>query len=210
MPVLQTQRTTANKSHASEKALKRFRAPTKASTRIQNMEAMLEHNDGPSYEIINGELVEQTDMGAKASRINVRMGKLLSTFIDANKLGHVFDSEATYKCFSGPALTIRKPDVSFVKLGRLPNEEIPDGHILIAPDIAVEVISTHDSVLRLEDKIDDYLRAGVIEVWLVIYTKKSVIVCNRNGVRTEIKGKSILTSPELLPGFALKVSEIFE
>jgi Uma2 family endonuclease len=43
----------------------------------------------------------------------------------------------------------------------LPDEELPDGHCPIAPDIAAEVVSPHDTHTEVSAKIEEYLAAGV-------------------------------------------------
>ena len=57
---------------------------------------------------------------------------------------------------------VRRPDVSFVKKGRLPGDVAPKGWVKIPPDLAVEVVSPNDSVEELiEEKLADYRKAGV-------------------------------------------------
>ena len=49
---------------------------------------------------------------------------------------------------------VRKPDVSFVRYGRLPGGVLPRGWIKIRPDLAVEVVSPNDTVEELNEKLD--------------------------------------------------------
>ena len=75
------------------------------------------------------------------------------------------------KCFPHAPGMVRRPDVSFIRRGRLPGDVSPDGWIKIPPDLAVEVVSPNDVVEELEEKLEDYQKAGIPLVW-VIYPKR--------------------------------------
>src|SRR5947199_9712529 len=97
--------------------------------------------DGDRYELVDGKLVE-LQMGAKSSYSSTRLSYLLTHFCEVPFRGWVFASETSYQLFfpDRPNL-VRKPDVSFVRRGRFPNDEPPDGHIQLAPDLVAEAIS---------------------------------------------------------------------
>ena len=57
--------------------------------------------------------------------------------------------------------TVRAPDVAFISSDRLQSEEIPDSFIEMAPDLVVEVVSPGDSRREVEEKVEDWLQAGV-------------------------------------------------
>src|SRR2546421_12837398 len=103
-------------------------------------EDLLRLSDGPRYELIDGRLVER-HVGARSSRVGIRLASLLDGHAVAQKLGHVFGSDCGYQVFPHHPNRVRFPDVSFIARGRLPNEEEPEGHVRIPPDLAVEVVS---------------------------------------------------------------------
>jgi Uma2 family endonuclease len=103
------------------------------------------------YELSNGKFVEHK-MGAKSSLVAGKIGVLLANHCSANALGDIWFSDTTYRCFPKAKRTVRKPDVSFIRRGRFPDDQIPDGDIKIIPDLAVEVVSPNDlPVIRLTD-----------------------------------------------------------
>jgi hypothetical protein len=61
-----------------------------------------------------------------------------------------------YQCFPHVPSVVRRPDVSFIRCGRLPGEVLPMGWGEIPPDLAVDVVSPNDSASELEEKLDDY------------------------------------------------------
>src|SRR5688572_5220657 len=59
-------------------------------------------------------------------------------------------------------------------LGACQTIDHPTGHTRIAPDLAVEVISPNDLATEIDEKIAEYLAAGVRLVWVVNPQMKSV------------------------------------
>src|SRR3954465_636657 len=104
-------------------------------------EDLLAMPDGDESELVDGRLVER-HMGAWSVHVATRLMALIIQFDPSQRLGWLLMSDASYQAF--PKGKIRKPDPSFICLGRLPDERVPDGHIKLAPDLAVEVISPND------------------------------------------------------------------
>ena len=116
--------------------------------------------DGDLYEFVHGMPVEK-HMGAESDWIGTTLIGLLWSFCRPARLGLVFGPQTGYRCFPRHPNRLRKPDASFVARGRLPDDKPPKGDIAIAPDLAVEVVSPNDLVEELEEKVGDYLSAGV-------------------------------------------------
>jgi Uma2 family endonuclease len=98
------------------------------------------------------------------------------------------------------------PDVNVVAIERL--SELVQKYVPGAPDLAIEVVSPNDTVIRLKEKIDSYLANGSRSVWIVFPKARSVMVYTRESVR-ELKGDQSITDP-LLPGFSIPVAAFFE
>ncbi|OUC12760.1 MAG: hypothetical protein B0A82_20475 [Alkalinema sp. CACIAM 70d] len=73
----------------------------------------------------------------------------------SRKLWRVTGSSAEFVL---PNLDIRAPDVSFVQADRL--RRSPRSFAELAPDLIVEVKSPTDSLVKLREKIDEFLRLG--------------------------------------------------
>lgn len=106
----------------------------------------------------------------------------------------------------------RRPDVAFVSKERWPlDKPIPVvGDWAVIPDVAVEVLSPNDVAADLFGKIKEYFSFNVRQVWLVlpddskIYVYTSPLQVRILGVHDELDGG------ELIPGFRLKLSELFK
>src|SRR5262249_53669864 len=104
---------------------------------------------------------------------------------------------------------VRKPDVTFVRLDRMPRVPGAEGYIDIAPDLAVEVVSPNDLAYELEAKVVEYLDAGVSLVWVIDSEARRVRVHRRDGSVSWLREKDELSGKDVIPGFRCPVSALF-
>jgi hypothetical protein len=97
-------------------------------------------------ELVRGEIVMMTPAGGRHNVIALRVAMRLTSFVEAQGLGMVFTDNLGYDPPIPGATrdTVRAPDASFVRAGRLPGGEVPIGFLRCAPDLAVEVLSPDD------------------------------------------------------------------
>jgi Uma2 family endonuclease len=164
--------------------------------------------DGDRYELVDGQLVERS-MGAESSFVAARLSRLVGNHNEDRQLGWVLGADCGYQCFPGQPLQVRKPDVSFVRFGRLPGERLPEGHVKIAPDLAVEVLSPNDLVYDTDQKIEDYLAAGVGLVWVVHPVSRTLLIYRADGSIQGLRQNDELSGEAVLPGFRCRVGDIF-
>jgi Uma2 family endonuclease len=171
-------------------------------------EDLLAMPNGDFYELVNGRLMERK-LGAKASWVGRRCASFVGDYCDDHHLGWVFDSDASYQCFPRSVRTVRKPDVSFIRLGRLPEEELPDGHLRIPPDLAIEIVSPNDLVYELDEKLLDYLEAKIPLVWFIDPQNHLVHVYRADGSVSLLREKDNLDGETVVPGFRCPVAALF-
>jgi Uma2 family endonuclease len=181
--------------------------------RIFEPEDLLRMPNSKDYELVDGKLVERK-MGSESSWIAGLISFLLQQFLRGKKLGHVLVADASYQCYPDAPKKVRKPDVSVVRYGRLQGERVPKGHVPIAPDLVVEVVSPRDLAEQIEVKVLEYLAAGVQLVWVVYPSSRRVWVRRPAtavaGPATELTGEDTISGEDVIPGFSCKVSEFFE
>jgi Uma2 family endonuclease len=154
-------------------------------------------------ELYNGKVVFKMP-NAEHGAIQTNVASEIKFYLRENPIGDVM-TETNFKLWPDRAKESRIPDVAFVKKGRMPANwrRFPS----IAPDLAVEIVSSGEDFFEVMDKVDAYLEQGAQIVWLIMSIKREVLVCTSAGIR---KVRDVLTAPELLPGFELPVSKIFE
>jgi Uma2 family endonuclease len=96
--------------------------------------------------------------------------------------------------------------------GRWPfGKRVPKGEAWdMVPDLAVEVVSPANGVGEIAEKIRDYFQTGTQRVWVIYPETRQVYVYST------VRDLQILFEPddldggELLPGFRLSLSRLFE
>jgi Uma2 family endonuclease len=171
-------------------------------------EDLLKMPDGDRYELVDGQLVER-DMGTKSNWIAGKLFRLIADYAESNGLGWGLPTDNSYQCFPGRPNQVRKPDVSFIRLGRLPNEELPDGHCRITPDLVAEVISPNDFYSDVMRRIFDFMEAGVPLIWVIDPDSRSAIVYRSDGRVSLLDEQDELSGESVLSGFSCRISELF-
>ncbi|HSI37022.1 MAG: Uma2 family endonuclease [Phycisphaerae bacterium] len=174
-------------------------------------EELLAMPDAVDFELVDGQLVER-QMGFESSEIAARIIGILIAFLRGKHLGRIAGADGSYQCFPTAPKKVRKPDVSLIRTGRLPNEKSPEGHCPIAPDLAVEVISPNDLAEEVEEKVNEYLAVGVPLIWVVSPASKTVRA-HRPGspsAATVYTATDTITGEDVIPGFTCRVGEFFE
>jgi Uma2 family endonuclease len=160
-------------------------------------------NDGKTYELHNGVLIEVAGSGERQSTLAAWIIYLLFSHLMEHKLGGtVTGADGTYVL---AAYNTRIPDVAYVR----EQQDIVGFH-RGAPDLAVEVVSPSNSPQEMQQRAGEYLNAGSSLVWIVNPDTLTVDVYLQGGTRTVYSGSMILDGGDVIPGLKLPVSRIFE
>lgn len=156
-------------------------------------------------ELIDGVLVEK-GMGFKEGVVAATLTILLGGFVRSNKLGILAGADSTVELWEDH---VRIPDVAYVSWDRLPNgvpdEPIPE----LAPNLAVAVFSRSNTEAEMARKRADFFQAGVQLMWIVYPLTQTVRVFTDVENFTELSADDTLTGGDVLPGFEVKVNDIF-
>jgi Uma2 family endonuclease len=172
-------------------------------------EFMALNRDGHRYEIVNRELIDMGNSGAKHSYVCSVLMIFLGGYVHIQKIGAMFDSSTAFKMKSGNK---RSPDISFMAKERLQGlEELPDGFLEGAPDLAVEILSPSNTVEEIHNKLVEYFENGSRLVW-VINPKEKYVLVYRSSQEPDRLLKSVdsLDGEDIVPGFTLPIAELFQ
>ena len=143
-------------------------------------EELLALPDEKNYELVDGHLVERK-MSTLSSWVAGELFFHLRSHCQTNACGWAFPEGTGYECFPDSPAKVRKPDVSFIRPERLSPNAATEGYSSIAPDLAVEVVSLHDTVWEVDQKVAEWLGAGVPLVWVVHPKARTVSVHRGSG-----------------------------
>lgn len=128
----------------------------------------------------------------------------LTAHVKRQGLGMVWTADPGFVISEKPD-TVRAPDVALMRKGRAGKLDA-SGFFHGAPDLAVEVLSPSDTASEVLDKVQQWLGAGVTEVWVLDPRRKTVAVHRSVAV---LKEGDTLTAPDVLSDFKVGVAELF-
>ncbi len=159
-------------------------------------------DDGPRYELIDGELIEMPAPTPLHQAVQFHLLALMYFFVVQRGLGRVFGAPLDVQ-LSG---RIVQPDVLYISAERI--DIITDRRIVGAPDLVLEVSSPSTEDYDQGDKRELYRMTGVREYWFIDVEKRSATVWALVGdryveQRPDEQGQFAST---ILPGFAVDVA----
>jgi Uma2 family endonuclease len=163
--------------------------------------------DEQDYELVDGQLRER-NRGMESSWVAGQILHLLNILAQGGGHGWVFGEGTGFQCFPDDPNRVRKPDVAFIRMGRLPKGPPRRGIGHVAPDLAVEVVSPNDTAYEVETKLAEWLEAGVSEVWIVIPHIRKVRIHRAEASDAVLHESDELTT-SLVPGFRCQVRDLF-
>jgi Uma2 family endonuclease len=167
--------------------------------RIQSQEDRL-------CELVDGILVEKT-VGYEESLLAGWILTLLNNFVVPRRLGFVAGEAGMLKIGKG---LVRIPDVSFISRRRVPGGKRPKGPIAgVVPDLAIEILSESNTPKEMRHKLREYFKSGVRLVWYVDRLARTVEVYTAVNHRIVVTGSQTLTGGDVLPGFKVKLKDLF-
>ncbi|HSE30795.1 MAG TPA: Uma2 family endonuclease [Pyrinomonadaceae bacterium] len=176
------------------------------TTHLMTAEELFDLPEGHRYELVKGVLLTMSPSGYAHGRVTMKLSNLLTNYINANYLGIPLAAETGFKLECDPD-TVLAPDFAFIR--QEPAVGHSSGFVESSPDLAVEVISSTKSRRQAERKAAQWLSFGVQSVWVVSCQKKTIEIFSATGLRQIFKGSDELSDEDLLPGFRVRVAEIF-
>ena len=160
-------------------------------------------DDGYRYELVQGELRKMSPSGNRHTIIGVRIAASLFTHVKAKRLGEVTGADGGYWITRNPD-TVLAPDVGFIRRDRA---VITDRFFDGPPDVAIEVISPSDTYTEVDEKTQEWLRAGTHAVVVVNPRRNTVRVQRPDGTETLTDALAV---EDVIPGWRTPLSEVFD
>jgi Uma2 family endonuclease len=177
---------------------------------VEEFEELPEFDE--DYELIDGRIVKKvppSDAHGWASKVIIRQ---LALFDPEEKLGAIWPGTSVK--LSSQNMPI--PDLLFIVASRIPKKRSYKA-LKVIPDLVIEVWSPHDwrSQKALDDarlKVRMYQVVGVSIVWAINPHNQTVEVYHKGQLEPVrvLSIKDELDGEEVIPGFKLAVSKLFE
>jgi Uma2 family endonuclease len=159
------------------------------------------------FEIVRGEVVSLMPTGDAHSDVEVRIIVLLFE-LQQQGLGLARVGEVGVVVAREPQ-TVRGADAAFLLSEQLPHRITKEGYLMTPPALVVEVVSPNDRASDIQEKVMEYLAAGVLVVWVVYPGSRTLCVHLADGTARTLKAEERLSAPGVLE-LQSPVSRLFE
>ena len=161
-------------------------------------------------ELVDGQLQEKPGMSMESGEVTALLTAEVVPFVRKRGLGKVMTETTSYRCFPHKPDGTRRPDLSFIRADRV-TPAMMHGHVPIAPDLAVEVVSPRDGMNDVSERVNDYLRAGTPLVWVLLPGVGCAFVHRGDGSVTRVHAGEggELDGESVLPGFRCPLADLY-
>jgi len=166
------------------------------------------------YEIIDGEMMMSPAPTIEHQWIIGNIMDVLRPHVKRRKLGVALPAPLDVVVGRKPLRT-RQPDVlyvSFERSGKSARALREMKVFELAPDLAIEILSPGEKRRTLKSKLQDYIKIGVRECWLVSAESNTVEILRlapQGETRVNLFGAGDTIRSEVLPSFTMKVADVF-
>jgi Uma2 family endonuclease len=165
-----------------------------------------EEEDASRVELVRGRLVRSPRPATLHGRLLVRLGRMLDEFVETAGTGVVLGDPGVL--LAREPDTVRGPDLAYYSRAR-----IPDAEYAVTfwgpPDLAVEINSPHDRASEVQEKVTEYLEAGVRLVWVFDPPTRTVTAYRPDGSARILAPDATLAGDDVLPDFRLPLAGFF-
>lgn len=159
-------------------------------------------------ELVDGRIVPMPPPGPLHARLESEIDWWLRSWVKETRRGQVLVGEAGIFIRRNPD-TVRGADVAYISSERWAHRG-DSTYLEVAPELVIEIVSPHDRWVDIVEKLADYFAAGVDRVWLVDPFKGKVFVHRSVTDARVFQPGETLTDEEILPGFSLPLSDLFD
>ena len=165
-------------------------------------------SDDRRFELIDGELILAPSPVTQHQRISRNLVRVLDEFVVSRNLGELFYAPMDVVLSEHDVF---QPDILFISNSRL--QIIGDRNIQGAPDLVIEVLSPSTEGRDRGIKLEQYLKYGVREYWIIDPENKTCEVLRAGDTTFETHRVypegTVATSP-ILEGILVEVERLFE
>jgi Uma2 family endonuclease len=166
-------------------------------------------DDGRLTELVRGRVVELNRPFTTHGYLVYRAAMLLGQFVEQHHLGRIIVGDAGVVTEREPD-TVRGPDVAYYSFQRIPDGPLPEEYWPTSPELVFEIRSKSDRWKDVLQKVAEYLNANVLTVVVIDPVSQRVHTFSADEEATILNAGDVLKLPNVLPGFEVVVSQLFE
>jgi len=162
------------------------------------------------YELVDGKPVPVTPASPTHGGMVVEVAYRLMGHVEKAGLdGRVYVDAGFVLGLEADPERMRAPDVSYVSRRKVEAHADPERLFRCLPDLAVEIELTSGKKPGGQQRIVDYLEAGVPLVWAIDPRAATATVYRPDGSARLLRTGDSLDGEEIVPGFGLPLARLF-
>jgi Uma2 family endonuclease len=139
--------------------------------------------------------------------VTARLTSRLAGFVEERGLGVVFAPATGFVAHSAGAGGTRTPDLAFVRRpGEHPGAAVGEG----VPELVAHTLPHRSAQATMEQEAQAWLAAGTRFVMVLDPFARTVTVYHGGSEARVLAAEDLLDLPEVLPGWSVRVSELFD
>jgi len=156
----------------------------------------------------SGEVIVMPPAFSDTGNRNFNIAVQLGSWAERNGAGLGFDSSSGFTLPNGAT---RSPDAAWIKLERWNAlaEKQKASFAPICPDFVIELRSSSDTLVSLQDKMKEYIANGTILGWLIDRKNRKVYIYRPNRKLEILNAPETISGAPELPGFQLVMAKIW-
>jgi Uma2 family endonuclease len=174
----------------------------------QFREMEIPDGDTHIYELLNGEIVKRASPNSPHQNLHAELFVILGSYVKQNKLGKFYSAPFDVVLDDE---NVPQPDIFFISKERSFIID-PEGPVMGAPDLIIEITSPGTARIDRGDKRDLYERFQVKEYWIADPKNASIEVYNLVDGRYKLLSYAAIQGEiesKALPGLGLKMEDLF-
>ena len=179
-----------------------------APQRLMTADEFARLPDTRGLELDDGVLVEMK-VGADSNLIAGDLYGYVRDYCREAGRGWAIPPDTAFQCFPEHPNRVRKPDGGYVRADRMPDRRARRTFIRVVPDLAIEVVSPNDKAEKVQRKVREYMAVGVSLLWVVYPDTQTARVHRPSNVEQGIPPDGFLDGEDVLPGFRLRLADLF-
>ncbi|MDZ7993586.1 MAG: Uma2 family endonuclease [Nostoc sp. EfeVER01] len=156
----------------------------------------------------NGEVIIMPPAFSDTGNRNFNIAAQLGYWTEQDGTGIGFDSSAGFTLPNG---AMRSPDASWIELERW--NALTDAQKAsfapICPSFVIELRSSSDRLIKLQDKMQEYIDNGALLGWLIDRQNRKVYIYRMNRELEILDNPEVVSGNPELPGFILRMGKIW-
>ncbi|MEH2260196.1 Uma2 family endonuclease [Nostoc sp.] len=156
----------------------------------------------------NGEVIIISAAFSDTGNRNFNIAAQLGNWTEQDGTGIGFDSSTGFTLPNG---AMRSPDASWIELERWNALTDPQkaSFAPICPSFVIELRSSSDRLIKLQDKMQEYIDNGASLGWLIDRQNRKVYIYRPNRELEVLENPEAVTGNPELPGFVLRMAKIW-